>query len=413
MVLPLEETFLAGEGDDVLRIDAVVGVVQREGADPGLVRMGGNGPVRDADGHPHDALVHIHAVLDVRPLADEFHDPGLVLVGDGKGLSLGGIAVGAGQVHDDRDGLPGARGPLQGGVDDGAVVDAAAAVHQFLPASPGGLGDDELLLVHVPHRLPGVGHLVDFAEELPGIPVVDPEQGSVLPVRGGMVVEFAEEGVRVGRVSDEGGAVLAGSLGDDHVGAGISFEGRHKGEHGGKEEGEARFMHRIWVFVQLLLILPDCKFMKFYQGMKYLWTIAAALLLGGTALMAQNQVPQTPEQKEKQLLEFIDKEVKRLSDQLGLEYWQEFYVDSTLTHDYHALQEELDELQKAKVGNVDLYQSIQDKWMQQIEDSYKRFFNEDQWKKYWKATGQRNQKARDKRKAKAEKASAELKNEGK
>ena len=147
--------------------------------------------------------------------------------------------------------------------------------------------------------------------------------------------------------------------------------------------------------------------------MKYLWTIAAAFLIGGTALMAQNQGPQTPEQKEKQLLEFIDKEVKRLSDQLGLEYWQEFYVDSTLTHDYHALQEELDELQKAKVGNVDLYQSIQDKWMQQIEDSYKRFFNEDQWKKYWKTTGQRNQKARDKRKAKAEKASAELKNEGK
>ncbi len=147
--------------------------------------------------------------------------------------------------------------------------------------------------------------------------------------------------------------------------------------------------------------------------MKYLWTLAAALLIGGTALLAQNQGPQTPEQKEKQLLEFIDKEVKRLSDQLQLEYWQEFYVDSTLTHDYHALQEELDEMQKAKVGNVDLYQSIQDKWMQQIDDSYKRFFNEDQWKKYWKSTGQRNQKARDKRKARAEKASAELKNEGK
>ena len=154
--------------------------------------------------------------------------------------------------------------------------------------------------------------------------------------------------------------------------------------------------------------------MKIYQGMKQIGILVAALFLGTLALPAQNQnQAQTPEQKEKQLLEFIDKEVKRLSDQLGLEYWQEFYVDSTLTHDYHALQEELDELQKAKVGNVDLYQSIQDKWMQQIEDSYKRFFNEDQWKKYWKATGQRNQKARDKRKAKAEKASAELKNEGK
>ena len=141
--------------------------------------------------------------------------------------------------------------------------------------------------------------------------------------------------------------------------------------------------------------------------------LAAVLLLGAPALRAQNQGPQTPEEKEKQLLEFIDKEVKRLSEQLNLEYWQEFYVDSTLTHDYKAMQEEIEDLQKTKVGNTDIYQSVQDKWMQQIDNTYKRFFNEEQWKKYWKQTGQRNQKARDKRKAKAEKASAELKNEGK
>ena len=141
--------------------------------------------------------------------------------------------------------------------------------------------------------------------------------------------------------------------------------------------------------------------------------LAAALLVGSVALRAQNQGPQTEEQKEKQLLEWIDKEVKRLSDQLGLEYWQEFYVDSTLTHDLTALEEELADLQKTKVNNVDIYQSVQDKWMQQIDDTYHRFFTEEQWKKYWKSTGQRNQKARDKRKAKAEKASAELKNAGK
>ena len=153
--------------------------------------------------------------------------------------------------------------------------------------------------------------------------------------------------------------------------------------------------------------------MKFIQAMKHLWIAAAALLLAAASLRAQNQGPQTPEQKEKQLVEAIDREVQRLVDQLELEYWQEFYVDSTLNHDYHALQEELEDLQKTKVGNVDVYQSVQDKWMQRIDDSYKRFFTEDQWKKYWKSTGQRNQKARDKRKAKAEKASAELKNEGK
>ena len=141
--------------------------------------------------------------------------------------------------------------------------------------------------------------------------------------------------------------------------------------------------------------------------------LAAALFLGAPALLAQTQGPQTPEQKEKQMLEYIDKEVKRLSDQLELEYWQEFYVDSTLTHDLKAMQDELEDLQKTKVGNVDIYQSVQDKWMEQIDNTYKRFFTEEQWAKYWKSTGQRAKKARDKRKAKAEKASAELKNEGK
>ena len=154
--------------------------------------------------------------------------------------------------------------------------------------------------------------------------------------------------------------------------------------------------------------------MKIYQGMKHLWIVAAALLLGAPALLAQNQNQLTPEeQKLKQRMEYIDNEVKRLSDQLNLEYWQEFYVDSTLTHDLAAMQDELEDLQKTKVNNTAIYQSVQDKWMQQIDDTYKRFFNEEQWKKYWKSTGQRNQKARDKRKAKAEKASAELKNGGK
>ena len=141
--------------------------------------------------------------------------------------------------------------------------------------------------------------------------------------------------------------------------------------------------------------------------------LAAALLAGSVTLHAQNQGPQTPEQKEKQRLEYIDAKVKKLVEQLDLEYWQEFYVDSTLTHDLIAMEEELQELQKAKVGNADLYQSIQDKWMEQIDNTYMRFFNEEQWKKYWKSTGQRNQKARYKRKAKAEKATAELKNGGK
>lgn len=136
--------------------------------------------------------------------------------------------------------------------------------------------------------------------------------------------------------------------------------------------------------------------MKFYR----LLSLIAVLCLSVLVAKAQNQQPQTPEEKEKQLLEFVDKEIQRLSTLLNLEYWQEFYVDSTLTHDYRAMTEELEQMQKSKVENRDLYINVQDKWMQAIDDSYKRFFTEEQWKKYWKSGAKRAQEARDKRKGK-------------
>ena len=133
--------------------------------------------------------------------------------------------------------------------------------------------------------------------------------------------------------------------------------------------------------------------MKIYRLLNLLAALTLSLFVAG----AQNQPPQTPEEKEKQLLEFIDKEVQRLSSLLDLEYWQEFYVDSTLTHDYHAMAEEMEQMQKSKVENRDLYINVQDKWMQAIDDSYKRFFTDEQWKKYWKTGAKRAQDARDKR----------------
>ena len=125
----------------------------------------------------------------------------------------------------------------------------------------------------------------------------------------------------------------------------------------------------------------------------FAWT---ALFLPSAA--KNQQPPQTPEQQEKLFRETVDKEVQRLSDMLNLEYWQEFYVDSILTHDLHARMEEIQSMQKAKVENTDLYMAVSDKWMQKIDDAYKRFFTQEQWDKYWKTTGKRAQKERDKRK---------------
>lgn len=134
--------------------------------------------------------------------------------------------------------------------------------------------------------------------------------------------------------------------------------------------------------------------MKFFR----LTCLLAVLSALAAPLKAQNQPPQSPEQQEKQMMDFIDNEVKRLSGLLDLEYWQEFYVDSTLTHDYRAMGEELMKLQVAKVENSDLYANVRDKWLEQIDATYKRIFNEAQWKKYWKSGAERAQKARDKRK---------------
>lgn len=114
---------------------------------------------------------------------------------------------------------------------------------------------------------------------------------------------------------------------------------------------------------------------------------------------------QTPEEKkqEKEFYEWIDKEVKRLTETLDLEYWQEFYADSILTHDYLGLRDELSDLSKNKISNTDIYVNVQDKWMEQIYNAFHKILNEEQWTKYLKQGAARDKKNRDKRKAKAKK----------
>ena len=130
---------------------------------------------------------------------------------------------------------------------------------------------------------------------------------------------------------------------------------------------------------------------------------AAALLFLAilpARLAAQDQ-PMSPEEIEKKRMEYIDKEKERLVALLNLEYYQEFWVDSTLTHGLTAMQDELKGLQESKVSNYDMYIAVQDKWNQKIYDAYHRFLTEEQWAKYLKSGAAREQLARDKRRDKA------------
>ncbi|MGN0189853.1 MAG: hypothetical protein ACI395_10085 [Candidatus Cryptobacteroides sp.] len=124
---------------------------------------------------------------------------------------------------------------------------------------------------------------------------------------------------------------------------------------------------------------------------------AGFFLLAGQALNAQDQ-----QQKEIDVMELAEKEADRLQQLLNLDDAQVFYVDSTLKHDYPAMKDELDAMSRARVSNPDVYVSVQDKWMERIDASYKRIFNPEQWAVYQKNGGAKQQKARDKRKAKAE-----------
>ena len=135
-----------------------------------------------------------------------------------------------------------------------------------------------------------------------------------------------------------------------------------------------------------------------YKAIKF-FGIAALLLLPFRA-GAQQQQQQSEEEELKQMQEAIDRAVENYENTLDLEIWQTFYVDSILTHDYDALRLELKALREAKVSNVDIYQTTQDKWAEQIYNALQKVFDEDQWAKYLKSGAARDKKARDKRAAK-------------
>lgn len=145
--------------------------------------------------------------------------------------------------------------------------------------------------------------------------------------------------------------------------------------------------------------------MNFFCRMKQLglFSLSLVTMLSSFALSAQDrQETKDPEKAEQEFLESIDKEVARLSALLDLEYWQEFYVDSTLNHDLRALQDEIKPLVDSKVSNTDIFQDVYDKWFEKIYLSYQGIFNEDQWSRYLKSGAAREKKNRDKRRAKRE-----------
>lgn len=134
--------------------------------------------------------------------------------------------------------------------------------------------------------------------------------------------------------------------------------------------------------------------------MKKILSILAAIFFCIT-LLAQEQ--KTPEEREKEMYESIQKQVDQLTEQLKLEDWQVFFVDSILTHDYNAMIKEFNDLSAAKVSNSSIFEAVQDKWAENIYNAFKKLFNEEQWNNYLKSGAARDHKQREKRAAKRNK----------
>ena len=107
------------------------------------------------------------------------------------------------------------------------------------------------------------------------------------------------------------------------------------------------------------------------------------------------------EQKPLDLNELAAKEADRLQKLLDLEDWQVFYVDSTLQANYSKLQKEMETLQKSKVSNTSIYQEARDKFMDNLDAAYRKFFTDEQWAAYLKSGAAKQQKQRAKRREKA------------
>ncbi len=143
--------------------------------------------------------------------------------------------------------------------------------------------------------------------------------------------------------------------------------------------------------------------MKTLVGRTIIVSVSAFMLCCSVAY-AQNQQQEPPD-----YIQMAEDAADSWQKILNLNDYQVFYVDSTLKHDYVAMNEEMMKLQAQKVTNSSLYYAVQDKWMEAIDNSFRKILDDKQWETYLRSGAAKMQKQREKRREKAEKADMNLK----
>ena len=233
-------TLLACKRDDIGRIHALalynaettffVGLADLcnlgELADTAGIGIGGNAVVRKAHGNPNGTLV-------IGTLADELHDPGLVLVAYGEGLAGVAVSIFLDKVMHNLDGLPGGSCALQSKVHELEVAKPALLVVQLLAAVPGCFYYSYLILVHKTGHIVGIfclRNIIDCSIGAPSAAYCHHLARSM--TARSRVVKICCKAKAVAVVSADDAAVYGSLLTHDKIGTSIGINASCKQEHG-------------------------------------------------------------------------------------------------------------------------------------------------------------------------------------
>ena len=135
--------------------------------------------------------------------------------------------------------------------------------------------------------------------------------------------------------------------------------------------------------------------------------LTLAVLTSATVLRAQN------EEEEKTPEDMATEEANRLERLLKLEPHQTFFIDSILQHDMRAMHDEIEALRASGTQEYTVYKQVQNRWVDQIDSSYRKILTEYQYMIYRRDIGklskeeQKVLKAMEKAEKKARKAQKE------
>jgi hypothetical protein len=104
-------------------------------------------------------------------------------------------------------------------------------------------------------------------------------------------------------------------------------------------------------------------------------------LLATLSLYAQEQPPR------KSAVELAAEQAERFEEELGLNHYQLFMVDSILQTNLAAVSKEFEEMQEGGMQNPESYRTVQKKWQKKTDDAFAELFTIEQFDRYLRITG--------------------------